>query len=135
MDPAKPMRVGQQWGQDEAIELAVRNVALGKDAPILILRGYANGHLASSEEAGAPAAAVQRAKQGVEYAARVVDASRWTAEWKIPFASLGVNPAEHRKLAFNLTVRKVGSNLWLMWEGTGGNSWRVEQAGFLELAP
>lgn len=135
MDPAKPMRIGRQWGQDEAVELAVRNVALGKDAPILVLRGYADGHLAASADAGAPAEAVRRAVEGVEYAARVVDASRWTAEWKIPLASLGVNPAEHRKLAFNLTVRKVGSSLWLMWEGTGGNSWWVERAGFLELEP
>lgn len=130
-----PMRIGREWGTSEAIELAVRNPALGENAPILILRGYADGHVESSAEAGAPAETVERASQGVEFAARVVDASRWTAEWRIPLASLGVDPAEHRRLSFNMTVRKPASNLWLMWEGTGGNSWRLDQAGFLELVP
>ena len=59
----------------------------------------------------------------------------WTAEWRIPFASLGIDPAQQRKLAFNLTVRKTADSLWLMWVPTGSHSWRVDLAGYLELTP
>jgi hypothetical protein len=131
---APPLKRGNRWGQDDAVEIAAQNPAAGKKAPILVLRGYTNGKFESSDEAGAPAEAVKRAAQGVQYAAKVVDAARWTAEWRIPFKSLGIDPAKHGKIRFNLTVRKSAQPLWLMWEGTRGYSWRVGQAGLLELA-
>ena len=129
-----PLNKGSTWGQDDAVEVAVRNPAAGKDAPILVLRGYTNGHYESSDEAGAPAAAVKRAGEGVTYSAKVADDKHWTAEWKIPFAGLGIDPAKHTKLEFNLTARKTAGDQWLMWQGTEGRSWEVEKAGFIELA-
>jgi hypothetical protein len=135
VDSNKPLRLGNTWGQDDAVEIAIQNIAAGKDAPILILRGYPSGHFDSSDEAGAPAAAVQRAAQGVEYAARVVDAGRWTTEWRIPFASLGIDPTKHKRFSFNISVRKTAPEpFWLMWQGTGAWTWYVENAGFLELS-
>jgi len=106
-----------------------------KDSPILVLRGYANGKFESSDEAGAPPDAVARAAQGVQYAAKVNGAALWTCEWRIPFASLGVDPKVDRSLAANLTVRKVIDNLWVMWVGTGGHSHLLDQAGRWDLAP
>ena len=99
-----------------------------------MLRGFASGHFESREEAGAPAAAVARAAQGVRYRAKVVGPDRWVCEWRIPFASLGVNPNRQSRLAFNLSVRKTANDLWLMWQGTGSYTWEVAHAGFLELA-
>jgi hypothetical protein len=64
-----------------------------------------------------------------------VDHTHWTAEWKIPLAGLGVDPGRHAQLEFNLTARKTASDQWLMWQGTGGCSWEVRNAGFIELAP
>ena len=133
VDPARPLHKGQTWGQDDAVELAVRNPALGKKAPILVLRGYTNGHFESSDEAGAPKPVVDAAAKGVSYAAKVHDARRWTCEWRVPLASLGIDPAKHKKLQFNLSVRKTASDLWQMWEGTRGYSWAVGAAGVLEL--
>ena len=130
-----PPNKGNTWGEDDAVEVALRNPAAGKDAPIFVLRGYTNGHWESSGEAGAPAAAVKRAGEGVAYAAKVLDGEHWTAEWKIPFAGLGLDPAKHTKLEFNLTVRKTAGDQWLMWQGTEGRSWEVDKAGFLELPP
>ena len=128
-----PLRPGNTWGQDDAVEVAIRNIAAGKASPILVLRGYPSGHWESSDEPGAPAEAVKRAAQGVEYGAQVVDKSRWTAEWRIPFASLGIDPKKHRRFEFNLTVRKTAQPVWLMWQSTRGNSWLVDRAGVLEL--
>jgi len=131
VDPAKPLRRGDTWGSDDAVELAFRSPAKGN--PLLILRGYPSGHFASSDEAGAPPEAVERAARGVEYAAKVVDAGRWTTEWRIPFASLGIDPAKHPRVAFSLTVRKSAEPVWVLWVGTHHATWQVDNAGFLEL--
>jgi len=127
-----PIRMGDSWGGNDATEVAIRNTAAGKNAPILVLRGYPSGHFESSDEAGASKAAVQRAANGVHYAAQVVDDTHWNAEWRIPWASLGIDPAKHRKFDFNLTVRKTATKQWVMWCG-GGPSWDVGHAGFIEL--
>ena len=133
VDPTKPLRPGPAWGQDDAVELAVRNPAAGKNAPILILRGYPNGHFESSDEAGAPAAAVRRAGNGSAFAAKVVDAGHWAAEFRIAWAGLGIDPSKHQKLKFNISVRKTAEPLWLMWYGTCACTWEVDNAGFIVL--
>jgi len=127
-----PIRMGDRWAANDAVEIAIRNTAANKHAPILVLRGYASGHFESSDEAGAPEPAVQRAANGVQYAARVPDATHWNAEWRIPWDSLGIDPAKHRKFAFNLTVRKTATQQWVMWCGVGP-SWDVGKAGMIAL--
>lgn len=124
------LRVGHQWGQDDAVELAFRTSEKG---PILVLRGFADGTFVSSDEAGAPEAAVKQAAQGVVYRCRINGATDWTTEWRIPFGSLGWDPTKVRGVAFSLSVRKTADNLWLQWEPTLAASWEVAQAGFLEL--
>lgn len=136
VDPAKPLRAEAQWGSSDAVEVAVRNPALGDKGPILVLRGYPGGAFQSSDEAGAPAAAVARAGEGVQFAAGARGAGSWQAEWRVPFASLGVDPTQHRRLQFNLTVRKSAQPLWVLWVGTLDlATWDVRNGGILELQP
>jgi hypothetical protein len=130
------IRMGDRWGQDDAMEIALVNPAVGKDAPTLILRGYATGKFESSGESGAPGKAVTAAAVDVKYACRVVNPGLWTVEWRIPFASLGgvdLAPVGEVRMPFNLSVRKTGENLWQMWKGTGGRTWEVENAGIIEI--
>jgi hypothetical protein len=130
---AQRLRMGNTWGQDDAVEIALRNAAV-KDAPILVLRGYPSGHWESSDEAGAPAATVKQAAQGVLYAAQTPDATTWVAEWKLPWAALGLDPEKPGRFEFNLSVRKtLPEPQWLMWVGTGAHTWDVQFAGILEL--
>ncbi len=129
-----PVRRGDQWGRDDAVELAFRDPRPGRKAPILILRGYTTGTFESSDEAGAPAAAVKRAREGVGYAAQVVSATQWTCEWSIPLRSLGIEPKKTGRIEFNLSVRKSAQPLWQMWRGTDGCTWEVGRAGTLEIA-
>jgi len=129
----EPLKMGDTWGGNDAVELAFRNTGVGPDAPILILRGYPSGNFAASDEAGAPAKAVKRAAEGVQYAARVIGSDRWTAEWRVPFVSLGIDPGTHRKVAFSLSVRKIAGPPWVLWVGTNHATWNTDRAGFLEF--
>jgi hypothetical protein len=133
VNPDQPLRMGDTWGSDDAVELAFRNPDIGPGAPLLILRGYPSGHFVSSDEAGAPPEAVKKAAEGVLYAAQVVDKSHWTAEWSIPLASLGIDPKKTHKFAFSLTVRKSAGPEWVLWVGTHHATWNTNNAGFLEL--
>ncbi len=137
VDANKPISTTNTWGQDDAVEVAIRNPGAGETAPILVLRGYPNGHLESSDEAGASPEATRRAAEGVQYKAQIPTAvaGRWTAEFAIPFASLGIDPAKHKRFQFNLSARKAADELWLEWESTRGCTWQVDQAGFIELVP
>jgi hypothetical protein len=133
VDPGHPVSTAHVWGKDDAVEIAVRDPAGGEKALILVLRGYPNGFFESSAEAGAPDAAVKRAAQGVQFKAHILNPGRWTCEWRIPFASLGLDPAKQKRVEFNLSVRKIADDLWVMWLGTGGCTWDVDYAGFLEF--
>ena len=132
-DPKFPIHLTNQWGQDDAVEIAVKNPAAGKDAPILVLRGYPNGYFESSAEAGATDAQAKAALQGVQYAGKIVEARKWTAEWRIPWAALGIDLSKQTTFPFNLSVRKSANELWLQWQGTGGSTWQVDNAGLIEL--
>lgn len=133
VNPKFPILPGNTWGQDDAIELALRNPGAGKNAPIIVLRGFPSGHFESSGEAGAPSAVVARASQGVVYKARQVDDKIWVAECSIPFSSLGLNPAALPELQFNLSVRKTADDQWVEWQGTAGSTWQVENAGIVKF--
>ncbi|NQT88904.1 right-handed parallel beta-helix repeat-containing protein, partial [bacterium] len=131
---AKPaLKTGHAWGVNDAVEIAVKNLDAGKGAPTLVLRGYVDGTFESVDDAGAPAAAVAKAKQGVEYKTEVSSPTKWGCEWRIPFASLGIDPEKHKRLAANFSVRKTADDLWLQWRSTRGNTHAVEKAGILEL--
>ena len=126
---AKPLKTAAKWNDNDAVEVAVETPA-GK---IVVLRGYANGECESSTEAGAPADLAQRVRATTRYGAKVLSKTLWTAEWRIPFAALGMDPAKGTKFACNLTVRKTATGQWLMWCGTHGCSWRVSEAGLMSL--
>jgi len=132
VEGTRPLRIGRQWGKDDAVELAFQTPGRAK-APILILRGYASGYFESSDEAGAPPEAVRRAAEGVQYAAAVVSPTEWDCEWAIPLESLGLDVNRTRRAAFNLSVRKSAQPLWQMWCGTDGYTWDVSRAGFIEF--
>jgi len=78
---------------------------------------------------------VDRLAQGAQYAAKVVGPGRWTAEMKIPFRALGIDPHESNpRLLFNLSARKPASDLWAMWmQAPGAHTHDVRKGGLLWL--
>ncbi len=137
VDPAEGVTGGQRWGADDAVEIALAVVEDEGAGPPMILRGYSNGHFASSGDGGAPQRVVGRVAQGVEYAAKVVGSGKWTAEWRIPFSSLGIDPQKRNpRLLFNLSARKPASDIWAMWmNAPGTHTFDVRKGGLLWLVP
>lgn len=134
-DPTSKASGGHVWIKDDAVEISIAEVK-DKIGDIIVLRGYADGHWESSDKAGARKAAVQQSRQGVQYAAKAADKGSWSAEWKIPFSALGIEPGTHNpKLLFNLSVHKPADKQWVMLKKSGGSSWDLSKAGFLWLAP
>ena len=125
----KPMEIGNEWGQCDAVE-----VALGKEhAPTVVLRGYVTGQFGSSAEASGDEAAAKRAAQGVVYAAKTMSPSSWTCEWMIPWSALATKPRPGGGLDLNLSARKTATKEWVMLRATGGSTWLVSQAARLVL--
>lgn len=130
VDDSEPLRPGNTWGSDDAVEIALRH----PEGHILVLRGYPSGHFESSDEAHAPAQVVERARQGTRYAATVISDGRWTCEWQIRFDALEIEPDPELRLDFNISVRKSAGPLWQMWRGTGAHTWDVNRAGIVTFA-
>ena len=136
VDPAKGIAGGRQWGKSDAVELALSVVAGNEPGPIVIWRGYTNGHTETSTEAGAPLPLVTAAMRGVQYGAKVVNQSLWTAELRIPFTAIGVEPEVlNPQILFALTVRRTNSDEWATWRKGAGHSWEVRRSGMLWLEP
>ncbi|MDI9587227.1 MAG: hypothetical protein QM473_23595 [Acidobacteriota bacterium] len=124
---------GNQWGQDEAVEISVRNVVEGKATPISVLRGFGNGHLQFGITPNGDQEPSSMDPGGAQFKATRPAPDRWVAEFAIPLALLDIDPSAEPKVAFNITVRKAGDDLWLMWEGTQAHSYDVTQAGFIQF--
>ncbi|OGV66554.1 MAG: hypothetical protein A3K19_23865 [Lentisphaerae bacterium RIFOXYB12_FULL_65_16] len=122
------------WGQDNGMEVALQDVSSPKSGPIFNLYGFPDSRCVSTDAAGAPAAAVAALQKAVTYKA-AVGADAWTCEWRIPFAALGIKPDAAPKILFNLGVKKTDPDAWVIWRGTGGATYRVENAGELVLVP
>ena len=124
---------GNQWGSDEAVEVSIQIELEGEPGPTHVLRGYGNGHVTFGSTAKGRGEPTAGDLADVTFSANHTEPGRWTAEIRIPLRALGLDPNVHRRVPFNLTVRKVLDDLWLMWEGTRGHSYDVRDAGFIEF--
>ena len=127
---SKTRDLGNVWGRSDAVELAFKP---DDDfyAEKLILRGYADGSWETTDEAGTSRVGMNRIVQGVQYAAWVGE-DIWSAEWSIPLENLSKTVGDF--VQFNLTVRRVDGQRWIMWRPTGGHSYDVESVGRLQFA-
>lgn len=126
---------GHRWGKDDAVEIALAE-SEGRTGPVMVLRGFADGTWQTTDESGAPEPVLARIRSGgIQYAAQTVGNALWTAEWKIPFSALGLDPAAHNpRLLFNLSVRKAADSEWVMLKRSGGRTWEVANATVLWLS-
>ncbi len=135
-NPVEGLVLGHKWGRCDAVEIAISVVRGDEPGPILIWRGYADGHFETSDEAGAPRALCRRAQAGVRYAAKILGKNRWTAEFRIPFKAIGVEPKKRNpRMLFALSVRKARGDEWVTWKRARGYTWDVRHSGVLWFEP
>jgi hypothetical protein len=136
VDPAVGPTGGHAWGKDDAVEVAIAEKAEAV-GPVLVFRGFADGTWVVSDESGAPALVLARIRAGgVAYAAKTVSQGLWTAEWRLPFAALGLEPkVRNPRLLLNLSTHKAADRQWVCWQPTKAHTFAVASAGRLWLAP
>lgn len=123
---------GNEWGQSEAVEVALQP---DKKKPIFVLRAFANGHLQFGQTPNGDQEPATMDPGAVIYRSQSTQKGNWTAELSIPLSMVDISLNITGRIAFNISVRKVRDDLWLMWEGTRGHSFDVTQAGLIELVP
>lgn len=104
-----------------------------KDGAVFVLQGFADGHLQSTDHAGAPRVAEERAGRARSFAATVGADSRM-GEWRIRSEAAGIDPARTTKVRFNVGVRKTAWPCpWAAWGGTGSANFLLSSAGEIVL--
>jgi hypothetical protein len=116
------------WGTDDAVEVAIRN-PLNRIPNIILVRGYPTGQHASSTTAGCSPEVASRVGELARYEAHQIDPGRWSCEFALQWVAMRFDLAKHNKFDFNLTVRKAAGKCWVMWQPTGGEGWKLDNAG------
>ncbi len=130
-DP-KALKTEGEWGRIDVAEIPFQNVSGEEPGPILNLYGFPDGHFETVTEMPLPPEIASKLRQTVTYAAQI-GGEDWACEWKIPWAATGIDPANTKKLRFNIGVYKTGVEAWVVWKGTGGPNYRLQNAGDLIL--
>lgn len=126
--PTKAVTKGNAWRADDGAEICLAGKTPEGKAVIWVVRGYANGALETSDEAGAPAAASVALHKLIGFRATVTP-DAWQGEWQLPLAALGLKGT----VPFNLGVYRSSDRQWINWIGTQGPTWKLENAGILKL--
>jgi len=122
---------GAEWRRDDGMEVCVRGKTPHGAAVTWVLHGFANGTCEGSEEAGAPTAVATALAEVTQFKA-ATDENGWQCEWRVPLRALGIAPGAG-EVPFNLGVFRSEPGEWINWVGTRGATWKVEQAGLLDL--
>jgi hypothetical protein len=124
--PTKAITQGAAWRTDDGAEICLAGKTPDGKPTVWVLRGYANGTLEVSDEAGTPAAACAAIQKQLAYKA-TTSASSWQGEWQIKLSALGI--AAKGSVPFNLGAFRSSGGQWLNWVGTGGPTWNLQKAG------
>lgn len=127
-DPVKIVGTAA-WGAADGVEMAFR-VAGKPNGPTFVLQGFPDGRCVASRDAGAPEGLSAALVQAVHFAAHT-EAHSWTAEWSVPLEAAGIAIRPNLMLGFNLGARRMQTDEWLVWAGTGHENWRLDGAGRL----
>jgi len=124
---------GEKLNPENGVEWSLASADTKQITPIHILWCKAGGDFDCLTAMGADAEEVTRLRAGTRYAV-TPSAEGWAGEWRVPWAALGVSPANPPRTWFmNIGVRSASTGTWLVWVPTGGRICNVEDAGELRL--
>ena len=135
-DMAKLHADGSSWDEHDWAIVCFQGISDEEASPIFSVWGWASGSLRcfTHKNFEFPDKRKETPKEGILFAAKV-GRNKWTAEWKIPLASFGINPGKVKELRFNMGVRRSDSRdkdrKWGMWVNPGSYVWHLRHAGLL----
>ena len=136
IDPASTLVSAGTWGQVDAVEFALRNPAQSRSMcytnPIYNPRGFPDGRKDSVTDAGASSDQAAELNKAMSFAATQTK-ERWVGEWRIPLEVIGVDADKITQIPFNLNIRRMSDQSWMVWMRTGGPIWAVDDAGLIVL--
>jgi hypothetical protein len=127
---AQALKRGKAWGKDDGIEVCFVDAKGAQPTFSYSLHGFCGGEFESVTDGQATPEAAARLGRDVRYAA-AVEGNTWTGEWAIPLEAADTGIVPGLRLAFNLCVYRSESNEWVLWAGTLGAAWQLENAGTL----
>jgi len=130
--PAKDVQritKGSAWRTDDGAEVCLQGKLPDGKPAVWVVHGFAGGAFELSDEAGVPAAASAALRAQVSFTA-LTTADGWQGVWQLPLKALGV--ATEGPVPFNLGVFRSQDRQWINWVGTGGPTWKLENAGQLQ---
>ena len=118
--------------QGDGLEMALQSTDPMNRGPIYVFWGGADGQFDTVSVGGTTPAQLERSRKAITYKARV-GKDEWSCEWRIPLASVGVDPKTVKRLLFNVGHLNKDTGNWCAWFATGGALYEVGGAGDLLL--
>jgi len=124
---------GHVWGENDGVEIAFAvstSALIPSRVESVVFRGYADGHSESVTDGGLNETDAARAFENVRYAADHRGKGLWTAEWRIPFSSAGVDPeGRNFPILMHISVHRPVEKTTACWRQRWSQaSWDVKGA-------
>lgn len=125
---AADIKQGSSWGNADGAEICFIDAKGAAPTMSYVVHGFAGGGSESLATGGVSAEMAKRVGGSIRYAARI-DGSSWTGEWAIPLTSADITGNSGQKLAFNICVHRSDSGEWMLWVGSLGAAYQLENGG------
>lgn len=135
-DSRRLTSVHGEWGRIDGAEICLREAGsadTGKRAPTFILQGYPSGRLEGATNPEETSLRETAALARLSRFAAGAGEGFWVGEWTIPIPALGFAYKPGARLQFNIGVRRIHSDDWVVLAGALGASYQLNNAAVIIL--
>lgn len=126
---------GNIWEKNDGLEFTISGRTPQGDPANFIIRLFADNSLESLTLAGAPENITSRLEKEIRFFSAIKSGQRrgggWYSEMAVPLNILGIIAESEVTVAFNMCAYCNEYGKWHCWEGTLGESWNLDQGGWL----
>ncbi|MBN8215110.1 MAG: right-handed parallel beta-helix repeat-containing protein [Spirochaetes bacterium] len=129
---AASVRRGKEWGRNDGAEICFIDAKGAAATASWVVHGFPDGNSESLPTGGVPAKAAAELGKAVAFAAKVGE-KEWTGEWAIPLSAADTSVSPGKRLPFNFCVYRSESDEWILWVGSKGPAYGLENGGTIVL--
>lgn len=130
-DTESPLVMNGKWGMRDGYEIGLQDPRNPK-APTILIQCYPDGTFEVVKVGKISQQQVKSLTEAITYAANCADGV-WTTEMRLPLHALDISTAELSALDYNINVRRMADNSWMMWARPMSNFWELQNAGLLKM--